>query len=240
MKPKPRTSPAKIPNVANLQLSPTKRTPSKSALRALPSKDSPSKRKVVFSQSETEYTDTSDAMDVDLLPLPETPSKNRKAKSPTKGGFPRLDFMETESTNSSSSLRTLDSDGLAHALKHRPLKQLDEMLLLASRTPSSAQNTPRQREKHPTGSPRKGKKVMDLDFGSPSSEDEEQRPQAAVRRRFRPVYLDQRQWESRDPRVEQMMKPAKPSKREKSERGGQPAYRYRPQLGAAEAVRFSV
>ncbi|KAF9485749.1 hypothetical protein BDN70DRAFT_870609 [Pholiota conissans] len=47
-----------------------------------------------------------------------------------------------------------------------------------------------------------------LDDASMNSEDESEIEEPAIRRRFRPVYLEHKQWFSRDPRVETMLKKA--------------------------------
>ncbi|KAF8895646.1 hypothetical protein BD779DRAFT_1500669 [Infundibulicybe gibba] len=154
-------------------------SPSKPTAPPPPPKNrhTPQKRKVLFPQSQ--FDDA--AMDMDP---PETPTKKQKLPSESNPGLPPISGLPTAHMASSSRvmLETLHETQPSGSL---PLRRVD----------TSAPSTPR-RVRSPT------KRRVAVVLEEESSPDEE----ATLPRRFRPIYLDQQQWGSCDPRVERIRK----------------------------------
>lgn len=229
MRPKPKTqqqAPGQA-TAASGPSSPTKRSPSKKALRELPTKD---RRRVAFSESEdltsadlasadgftTDGFTTDDAaMDVDVLP-PQTP-RHREASSPAKarqagahGGQ-----QQQQKTPKSSSQMQVDSPQKSPRKKN-PLPSLEQFLLAVK--PSTLPTTPSRKGKHRAvmmpmvggdgDSDADGRHGSGIGIGigikdrwlPPSPSKRKPKP----RQRFRPAYVDHQQWLRLDPRVEKM------------------------------------
>lgn len=188
---------AKISEAADNSRSPSKRagissprkSPSKPALRALPSNDSPQKRRVLHPESEMD--------EMDMLP-PQSPTKKRKTDV-----FPQL-----------SPTLKLDTFAADH---------------ISDMGPSSTLRPP-QSHRQPHSPPHSARDVinaMDVDdsplFPNDSGSDEPPRP----RKRFRPVFLDQKQWNLRDPRLDRLLRQGKKHKEKMAELYGHPFEQYR-------------
>ncbi len=161
-------------------ISPTKSTLpppwKKGPKRELPSKDSPKKRIAMDEQR----SDIEEHVIRDELP--QTPSKRRKLESPS----------QSSQRNTSTLLVALGEPG----------SSLDVFDHLASTEcqPKSFPSTPRR------SSPLKQTRTVASSMDTPSSSDASDSEQPHPRGRFRPVYLDYRQWSARDPRLARIWK----------------------------------
>jgi len=206
--------------VPKYTLSPTKatatprRSPTKTPLRALPSKDSPQKRKLVPAI-------TLDQVDFDTDPfdilVPETPTKRRKAESPSKTTrispikpiFPQIP---------SSSRVTLDAP------------RGDEMTMIP--TPSLPCTPRRSQHKKSTQQMVVADPPMDVDAPkSPlfSGLDEGDDADPPPPPRFRPVYPDHKQWYSRDGRLNRIWTQGETHKQNMVELYGHPLAEFQSQ-----------
>ncbi|EGO24124.1 hypothetical protein SERLADRAFT_470899 [Serpula lacrymans var. lacrymans S7.9] len=169
--------------------SPTK-SPSKSALRGrtlelTPAKALAQKRGVVFSQ------ETLSGPDDDLQP--ETPSKRRRVESPIKAtGHTPHKRSHLVTPTSTSAFHLALSGTIHHA---PPTEEPSPFLSTVNKIPPpvSSPSTPRRTRK-PQSTPAEPSYAMDVD-------EPEQHAQPS-RRRFRPIFLDSKQWCSRDPKLE--------------------------------------
>ncbi|KAJ7080512.1 hypothetical protein C8R44DRAFT_540279, partial [Mycena epipterygia] len=158
-----------------------RKSPSKPALRALPSRDSPQKRKVTFPD------------DGDDANAPESPTKRPKI---------------AQSAAASSSLVTLDSIRKTRSMSSSPTKTLSAPSTprkVQRMTPSSPSKSP---SKPQAATPARTAKLVPLavDDALCSSDEEDYEP--ALRRRFRPVFRDQAQWAMCDPRLAELARAA--------------------------------
>ncbi|TFK62487.1 hypothetical protein BDN72DRAFT_903191 [Pluteus cervinus] len=223
MKPKPRESPSKAAHLSSdadsVPVSPTKRSPSKkTAIRALPMGGTPQKRKVAFSESEEtsrpaseEITTDDMSMDVDRELAPQTPTHNRVMASPSKSQLKRTAIFSSQTIPTPSSSRMqLDTMTPKRSLAKKPLERLEHYLVSPSKASPA---TPRRRGK-PLIPESDGNEAdintsdvdaMEVDEVATAWKDRKQQKQKP-RQRFRPVYLDYKQWNALDPRVEVMMK----------------------------------
>jgi len=110
--------------------------------------------------------------------LPQTPSKRRKLESPLKS-----------SPRNMSTLVALGEPGSSLDLPASTECQ-----------PKSFPSTPRR------SSPLKQTRIVASSMDTPSSSDASESEQPHARGRFRPVYLDHRQWTARDPRLARIWK----------------------------------
>ncbi|KAJ6499125.1 hypothetical protein C8R45DRAFT_104753 [Mycena sanguinolenta] len=133
-----------------------RKSPTKPALRTLPSRDSPQKRKVTFPDPEE---------DADV---PESPTKKQKV-APTLVTLESIRAMAPSTPSTPRKSTRLSASPSKSPTKH-----------LSTRTPVRA------------GDP-------DSDAAMSSSEEEDYEPPS--RRRFRPVFLDQKQWAMCEPRL---------------------------------------
>ena len=120
------------------------------------------------------------AMEVDNLP--QTPSKKRRTESPTKSSFKSASSAFLAAVSTPTSLRLLDMS---------PTKEIPQPITLFPSTSGRS-------------SPLKQTRKAENDLSSSESEPEEYIPT----RRFRPVYLDLRQWNSGDPRMARIWRKA--------------------------------
>ncbi|KAG5646013.1 hypothetical protein DXG03_004615 [Asterophora parasitica] len=194
---------ARIQNDIQVKRSPAKpvattprRSPKK--LRVLPSRDSPTKRKVVEQPVEP-VEPTSDDEVLQAL-LPETPSKKRKADLSTRPAPTLIHPRQVPFPPLASSSRvTLDSP-------------LDD-----STVPVSPQRGRTESHSH---SPL-AENAMDVDDDGtqqlPSLPEESDDDSLPIRRRFRPVYLDHKQWYGIDKRLKRLWKQAERHKQNSNE-----------------------
>ncbi|KAG1729565.1 hypothetical protein EDB19DRAFT_1938373 [Suillus lakei] len=170
------------------------KSPSKSAMKAksqdvTPAKPLALKRAVAFSHSTLD--------DLDDTLLPETPTKRRRVESPSKPGSsvsPTKYTIAPQRTTSSivAFEQALRGDSTPH---HEQQKSAFFIATSSgSHSPLPGPSTPRRMRSHPS-------RVTEE---SAAMEVDEQRAEPAeppVRKRFRPVFLDQQQWCSRDPKL---------------------------------------
>ncbi|KAF5377882.1 hypothetical protein D9615_006679 [Tricholomella constricta] len=199
---------ARIQNDVKVKRSPAKpvaatpRRSPKKALRALPSRDSPTKRKLAEPLAEqTSDDEVSDAL------LPETPSKKRKADLSTKLSLPSLSPIKLVFPPVASSSRvTPDTHTIASGASAPP------------RRAAAVSHSPSQRDES----------VMDVDDGTdnhqrlPSLHEKSDMESLPLRRRFRPVYLDHKQWYGVDKRVKRIWKQAEQHRERMVELYGHP------------------
>jgi hypothetical protein len=199
-----RSSPAK----AKATTTP-RRSPTKPALRELPSRDSAQKRKL----SSVTALDRVES-DVDMFDTlaPETPTKRRKAESPSKAMQSSSPCKPVLPPTPSSSRVKLDTD-------------VEMTALSAPQKASSLPSTPR-RSQRTKSAPQVvvADPPMDADdhpsplFSAQEESDEAELP----RRRFRPVYLDHKQWYSRDSRLNRIWRQGEKHKQNMVELYGHP------------------
>ncbi|KAJ7701455.1 hypothetical protein B0H17DRAFT_1176464 [Mycena rosella] len=173
-----------------------RKSPSKPALRALPSRDSPQKRKVTFPDA-----------DADDLPTPDSPTKRQKVAQPT----------------ASSSLVTLESirQRQTRSMSGSPTKPAPSTPRKPQRLPSSPSKSPVKALAAVTPSRPLKPTPMDVELlSSDSSDEEESAP--APRRRFRPVFRDQKQWAMCDPRLAKLTSAAVEYHKSMTKRHGMP------------------
>ncbi|KAG2339479.1 hypothetical protein BDR05DRAFT_1003297 [Suillus weaverae] len=171
------------------------KSPSKSAMKAKSQDTTPArplalKRAVVaFSHSTID--------DLDDVLLPETPTKRRRVESPSKpgaGASPTKRTIAPQKTTTSIAAfeQTIRGDSTP---RHEEQKSAFSIAISSdSHSPLPGPSTPRRTRSHPSG----------LAEESAAMEVDDQRSEPAdppVRKRFRPVFLDQRQWCSRDPKL---------------------------------------
>ena len=148
------------------------------------------KRSVAF----TRLTSEGDMANDDNAPFPETPTKKRRVGSspPSK---PRMSASPAKRPSAASTA------AFYAAVKGSPAKQ---PVGQASETPGAGPSTPR-RPRHAKGADLTTTPVhadaQPSPFPSQGQTSPTRRP---VRRRFRPVFLEQQQWCARDPKVERM------------------------------------
>jgi hypothetical protein len=190
-----------------------RRSPIKPALRALPTKDSPQKRKAEESQQAHDEV-TSDLDLLDTLMEPETPIKKRRLESPSETLQPTFPPV------ASSSRVTLDTDGdRSRDVLPKPVGVVHEAIVNPV--------TPHASTHQDDGS-------MDVDANAePPSSSDESEDEIPPPRRFRPVYLDHKQWFSRDPRLNRIWKQAEKQKRDMVQLHGHPFEEFRPQSQAS-------
>lgn len=170
------------------------KSPSKSAMKSRPQNRTPSKplalkRAVVFSHDVLD--------DSDDISLPETPSKRRRVESPSKSGSsvsPTKRTMAPQRSTSSTAAFELAMSGVSTPHHER---QKSSFSIGSSRSPLPGLFTPRQTRTHSSRSAEEPdamevdeQQVENLEIVEPS-----------VRKRFRPVFLDQQQWLSQDPKL---------------------------------------
>ena len=119
------------------------------------------------------------AMEVD--DLPQTPSKKRRTESPTKSNFKSASSAFLAAVSTPTSSRLLDTSP----------KEIPQPITLFPSTSGRS-------------SPLKQTRTAENDLSSSESEPEDYIPT----RRFRPVYLDLRQWNAGDPRMARIWKKA--------------------------------
>ncbi|GLB38663.1 hypothetical protein LshimejAT787_0505280 [Lyophyllum shimeji] len=176
-----------------------RRSPKKPA-RILPSKDSPTKRKAAEPPS-TEQDSADEQVDE---PMPETPSKKRKAESPaTKPASPLKPIFPPVASSSRVTLDTHvtqeDDRSLPAPTSSPPLPQSDPSAMDVDVDPNTASAVP---------------------LAHRNAADAEDLPPA--RRRFRPVYVDHRQWYGVDKRVRRIWKQAEKYKAQMVDKYGHP------------------
>ncbi|KAG0697229.1 hypothetical protein DFH29DRAFT_1003894 [Suillus ampliporus] len=171
------------------------KSPSKSAMKAKLQDVTPAKplalrkRVVVFSH------DTLDGSDD--IPLPETPTKRRRIESPAKLGAsvsPTKRRAAPQGATSSIAAFEQAMRGDSTPRHERQKPTLSVAVSSGSHSPFPGPSTPRRTRSHPSR-PAEDPAAMEVD---------EQRVEPAeppVRKRFRPVFLDQQQWCSRDPKL---------------------------------------
>lgn len=205
-----------------------RRSPTKPALRTLPSKDSPQKRKAEIPQQAHDEV-TSDVDLLDTLMEPETPIKKRKLDSPSKSIQRISPQKPTFAPAASSSRVTLDVEvNYSHSAEAEP----------TARAISTNPSTPKRPRPTPT---QHDDSAMDVDpaVDSPSSSDEDEE-ETPLPRRFRPVNIDHKQWFSRDPRLSRIWKQAEKRKRDLVQLRGHPFEQYRPQSASLGLEQLAV
>jgi hypothetical protein len=164
------------------------KSPSKSAMKSklldrTPVKPLTLKRAVVFSNDILD--------DSDDIPFPETPSKKRRVQSPSKPGpsvSPTKRVTASQGATSSTAAFELAMKGVSTP-RHERQKSIG-----GTHSPLPGPSTPR-RTRTRTSRPAEEPEAMEVD------EQPVEAPEPPVRRRFRPVFLDQQQWCSRDPKL---------------------------------------
>jgi hypothetical protein len=167
------------------------KSPSKSAMKTkshdvTPAKPITLKRAVAFSRSTTD--------DLDDTLLPETPTKRRRIESPSKHGASVLPTKRTISLQRATPSITAFEQAMRGDFTPRLQQQKPDFSIATynvSYSPLPGPSTPRRTRNHPSI----------LAEESAAMEVDEQRAEPAVRKRFRPVFLDQQQWCSRDPKL---------------------------------------
>lgn len=205
-----------------------RRSPTKPALRTLPSKDSPQKRKAEIPQQPHDEV-TSDFDLLDTLMVPETPIKKRKLDSPSKSTQRISPQKPTFAPVASSSRVTLDIEvDHGHSAEAESINHIVSMNL----------STPKRPRPMPT---QHDDRAMDVDpaVDSPSSSDEDEN-ENHLPRRFRPVNIDHKQWLSRDPRLSRIWKQAEKHKCDLVQLRGHPFEQYRPQSASLGLEQLAV
>jgi len=206
-----------------------KKSPSKATLRTLPSKDSPHKRKVTFPQAEIEG-DGYDDVDMDLL-SPETPTKRRKLDSPSKFTLPVPTKANSSLLRNNSLQSTPSSSRVILGASEDQEEQLSHSSLSDPSTPRRSQRHSHLQNHTDLTKPRqKVTDAMGVDSNtnaSASSDEEEEEDELLPPRRFRPVFLDHKQWYGRDPRLDRMWRRGEIHKRGVMELYEHPLEQYR-------------
>ncbi|OJA15760.1 hypothetical protein AZE42_05344 [Rhizopogon vesiculosus] len=164
------------------------KSPSKSAMKSksqdlTPAKPLALKHAVIFSHDVLD--------DSDDISLPETPSKRRRVESPSKPGPSGSSAKRTTAPQGTTTAFELAMKG-ASTPRHE--RQKSAFSTGGSHSPMPGPSTPRRTRTHPPR-PAEEPDAMEAD---------EQRVETAeppVRKRFRPVFLDQQQWCSQDPKL---------------------------------------
>ncbi|KAG1823777.1 uncharacterized protein BJ212DRAFT_1326654 [Suillus subaureus] len=182
---KPRTRPSTSPQ----------KSPSKSAMKAksqdiTPAKPLTLKRAVVaFSHSTID--------DLDDTLLPETPTKRRRVGSPSKPGAsvsPRKRTMAPQRTTPSITAFEQAIRGDSASCHEQQKSAFSIATSSGSHSPFPGPSTPRHTRSYPSR-PAEELAAMEVD------EQRSEHAEPPVRKRFRPVFLDQQQWCSRDPKL---------------------------------------
>ncbi|KAG2142374.1 hypothetical protein DEU56DRAFT_911077 [Suillus clintonianus] len=189
------------------------KSPSKSAMKAkalpqdiTPSKPLALKRAVAFSHST-----------IDDSLLPETPTKRRRVESPSKSGARPKRITTPQETGSTTAFElAMRGDSSSTPRREHPKSAFGISITGSggshSTLPFAGPSTPRRTRPHtstsrlggePTSMPTPTAVSMEVDEQQAEIEiEKETEPaQPPVRNRFRPVFLDQQQWCSRDPRL---------------------------------------
>lgn len=204
----PRVSPRK-PRLTNL-------SPSKSAMKGKASELSPSKilaqkRGVFFEQSAPDENDEDDEMS-----FPQTPTKRRKVESPP-----------IQSTAHSSAAKRRGLSAFEAAISGRALPSIDTIAgihddivedIPSQPGPSTPRRTPSSTSHYQS---QKAARDVAMDIDPPSQDDILPSPHFQPRR-FRPVFLDRKQWDSRDPRIRREWPAMKDHAKRMSELYGHP------------------
>ncbi|KAH7890666.1 hypothetical protein F5I97DRAFT_1837509 [Phlebopus sp. FC_14] len=225
----------KMPPVASQPQQPPFMTPTKHA-----SSSYPLRRGVAFSQ---ESLDEDVDMDDEESSFPETPTKRRKlerSRSPSKIG--RVASARTSPMKQSPTIRSGSTDVFREALtrnvgggssskqstnKHSGHANTQS---LEVGTQEAGPSTPRPSRIYRPALPDVEPTSEDNDtLSNPSPALLSSRPTRTTqqRRRFRPVYIDQQQWLSRDPKVERIWRDAERHRDRMTEFYGHPFARFR-------------
>lgn len=195
------------------------KSPSKSAMKSKPQNLTPSKplalkRAVVFSH---------DALDdSDDISLPQTPSKRRRVESPSKPGpsvSPTRRTKAPQKFTSSTAAFELAMSGVSTPHHER---QKSSFSIGSSHSPGLF--TPRRTRTH-SSRPAEEPDTMEVD---------EQRVEnleivePTVRKRFRPVFLDQQQWLNQDPKLSKIWDAAVEHRTQMMRLYAHPFEQYRP------------
>ncbi|KAG9312563.1 hypothetical protein JVU11DRAFT_6959 [Chiua virens] len=176
------------------------KSPVKSAMKSRITMTPSKKRTVAFSRLSSEGNEDADA-------FPETPTKKRRldSASPTKPG-----------TSSSPAKR---SSAASTAAFHAVFKSSPTKLPAVewSESPSAGPSTPRPL-RH--SKPAEDSVQVDLQSSPSRSQGQTSPTRPVVRRRFRPVFLEQQQWFARDPKAERLWAIAKTHRDQTMRRGG--------------------
>ncbi|KIK41596.1 hypothetical protein CY34DRAFT_107261 [Suillus luteus UH-Slu-Lm8-n1] len=197
------------------------KSPSKSAMKTksqdvTPAKPITLKRAVAFSRSTTD--------DLDDTLLPETPTKRRRIESPSKLGASVSPTKRTISLQRATPSITAFEQAMRGDLTPRLQQQKPDFSIATynvSHSPLPGPSTPRRTRNHPSI----------LAEESAEMEVDEQRAEPAeppVRKRFRPVFLDQQQWCSRDPKLAKIWDAAVEHRTRMMELYPHPFEQYRP------------
>ncbi|RDB14905.1 hypothetical protein Hypma_016368 [Hypsizygus marmoreus] len=176
-----------------------RRSPKKAtALRMLPSKDSPAKRKPDVLEQD-QYQDEQD----EAVPfVAETPTKRRRTDLPSSGPPAKQDYVVSPSK-----------------LVFPPVASSSHVALDADTDPREA--IPNSPYTLPESSPARSD-AMDVDAVAQAGESDEGEDERPMRRRFRPVYLDHKQWYSSDRRLKRVWRLAEGQKASLVEMYGHP------------------
>ncbi|KAG1725064.1 uncharacterized protein EDB91DRAFT_1169380 [Suillus paluster] len=167
------------------------KSPSKSAMKARPQDVTPAKplalkRMVVFSH---------DALDgSDDISLPETPTKRRRVELRSKPGASVSPTKRTATPQrTASSIAAFEQAIRGDSTpRHEQQKPIFSVAISSdAHSPLPGPSTPRRTRSQPSR----------LAEDPAAMEVDEQRAEPPVRKRFRPVFLDQQQWCSRDPKL---------------------------------------
>jgi hypothetical protein len=194
----------KLRKASNAQTSSASPSKSKGAQNSSPLK----KRKVASIRSDTEDIDSDDEMAL----LPKTPTKKQKVDSSSK-------LMTRSATK--SSIESAPSSRASSEESNASLAETPEDQSSSARVPSSPRPTS-TRYRVPDQS-RVRSDAMDIDSESGVEVEEPTLP-----KRFRPVFLDYKQWYQRDPRLEREWKDAEKHKESMLTLYPHPFEKYRP------------
>lgn len=185
----------------------TRTSPRKRLLRELPSKDSPKKRKL-SAEPQTEESAIFRLSDVpeEALVRPSTSPR----KSPAKRALRELPTGDSRNkTNAPIVAHDSDVEMLAPETpsKTRRNGTAATAAFLSALSKTATQPFPAHRSSHhdsPPPSPSKKRVVEARDFDPLVADDDDDSPDdfvhtSSVRRRFRPVFLDRKQWAAQDP-----------------------------------------
>lgn len=189
-------------------------SPSKSTLPKRAQNSSPlKKRKATSNRSDTEDQDDDDDDDMSLLP--KTPTKKQKVNPPSKLSIRSSTKPPVESTPSTSASAEESDTSLAETPDEESSPAHTPAISLSNPGPPTRYRVSDQNRHHSD--------AMDVDY-EPEVEDNEPR----LPKRFRPVFLDYKQWYQRDPRIEQEWKEAEKHKGNMLTLYPHPFEKYRP------------
>jgi cell pole-organizing protein PopZ len=194
------------------------KSPSKSAMKAKSQDVAPAKP-LTLKRVVVAFSHTIDDLDDTLLP--ETPTKRRRVESPLKLGANVSPIKRTIAPQSATpSTAAFDQAIRRDSTPHHEQQKSDFSVAISngSYSPLPGPSTPRCTRNHPSR----------LSGESAAMEVDEQRAEPPVRKRFRPVFLDQQQWCSRDPRLAKIWDAAIEHRTQMMELYTHPFEQYRP------------